>query len=58
MTSIFDQDLPKNAANYTVLTPLTFIERAAQVYPDRPALVHGALRRSWGEVYQDRKSVV
>lgn len=51
MTSIFDQDLPKNAANYTVLTPLTFIERAAQVYPDRPALVHGALRRSWGEVY-------
>ena len=51
MTSIFDQDLPKNAANYTALTPLTFIERAAQVYPDRPALVHGALRRSWGEVY-------
>jgi fatty-acyl-CoA synthase len=52
MTSIFDQDLPKNAANYTALTPLTFIERAAQVYPDRPALVHGTLRRSWGEVYR------
>jgi fatty-acyl-CoA synthase len=51
VTSIFDQDLPKNEANHAALTPLSFIERAAQVYPDRPALVHGALRRSWGEVY-------
>jgi fatty-acyl-CoA synthase len=51
VTSLFDQDLPKNEANHAALTPLTFIERAAQVYPDRPALVHGALRRSWGDVY-------
>jgi fatty-acyl-CoA synthase len=51
VTSPFDQDLPKTDANHAALTPLTFIERAAQVYPDRPALVHGALRRSWSEVY-------
>lgn len=51
MTSIFDQQLPKTGANHAALTPLTFIERAAQVYPDRPALIHGDLRRTWGEVY-------
>lgn len=50
--SAYDQNLPRNEANYAPLTPLTFIERAAGVYPDRPALVHGALRRTWGEVYR------
>lgn len=52
MTSLFDQDLARNEANHAPLTPLSFIERAASVYPDRPALVHGALRRTWGEVYR------
>lgn len=51
MASIFDQDLPRNAANFTPLTPLTFLERAADVYPDRLAIVHGPLRRNWGETY-------
>jgi len=51
MTSLFDQDLARNEANHAPLTPLSFIERAASVYPDRLALVHGALRRTWGEVY-------
>ena len=41
MTSIFDQDLPRNAANFAPLSPLSFIERAAEVYPQRPAVVHG-----------------
>jgi fatty-acyl-CoA synthase len=50
MTSPFD-DLPKNQANYAPLTPLTFIERAAYVYPDRLAVVHGARRWSWKETY-------
>jgi fatty-acyl-CoA synthase len=52
MTSLFDQDLARNEANHAPLTPLSFIERAASVYPDRPALVHGALRRTWVEVYR------
>ena len=56
MTSIFDQHLPRNAANFVPLSPLDFLERAAMVYPDRLALVHGlgaeAIRRTWGQTYQ------
>ncbi|HQT75598.1 MAG TPA: acyl-CoA synthetase [Rhodopila sp.] len=48
--SPFD-DLLKNQANYAPLTPLTFIERAAYVYPDRLAVVHGAQRWTWRETY-------
>ena len=51
MTSIFEQDLNKNKANYTPLSPLTFIERAASVYPQRIALVHGDRRQTWAETY-------
>jgi fatty-acyl-CoA synthase len=51
MASIFDQDLPRNEANFAPLSPLSFIERAADVYPQRLAVVHGDLRRSWSEVY-------
>lgn len=55
MTSIYDQHLPKTAANYAALTPLSFLERAAQVYPHRLAVVHGpadtALRYTWSELY-------
>jgi len=52
MTSIFDRDLPRNEANHAPLSPLSFIERTAEVYPDRLAVVHGELRRNWGEVYE------
>jgi fatty-acyl-CoA synthase len=52
MDSIFDRDLPRNPANFAAMTPLTFLERAAEVYPDRLAVVHGPLRRSWGQVYE------
>jgi fatty-acyl-CoA synthase len=51
MTGIFDQDLPRNPANFAPISPLSFIERAADVYPERLAVVHGDLRRNWGEVY-------
>ena len=51
MTSIFDQDLPRNAANFAPISPLSFIERAAEVYPQRLAIIHGDLRRTWSEVY-------
>jgi fatty-acyl-CoA synthase len=49
--SQYDSDLDKNAANYTQLSPLTFIERAASVYPERIAQIHGTQRYSWGETY-------
>jgi fatty-acyl-CoA synthase len=52
MTSIFEQDLPRNAANHAPLTPVSFLERTAELYPRRLAVVHGDLRRSWGEVYE------
>lgn len=45
MRNIFDQDLPRTEANYAALSPLSFIERAAEVYPQRLAVVHGGLRR-------------
>jgi fatty-acyl-CoA synthase len=51
MTPIFDQDLPRNEANFTPLSPLSFIARAADVYPQRLALIHGDLRLSWSELY-------
>ena len=50
--SQYSVDLEKNAANYTPLSPLTFIERAAAVYPERCALVYNELRRSWRETYR------
>ncbi|MEW6689719.1 MAG: acyl-CoA synthetase [Pseudomonadota bacterium] len=49
--SPYDKDLDKNPANYAPLTPLQFIERAAYVYPQRLAVVHGARRYNWGETY-------
>ena len=47
MTSIYDQDLPRNQANFAPLSPLSFIERTAEVYPDCIAIVHGDLRQTW-----------
>ena len=49
--SIFDHNLEKNAANYAPLTPLSFLERAAYVYPERVSLIHGAERYTWAETY-------
>ena len=49
--AIWSVGLEKNAANYVPLTPLSFLARTAAIYPQRPAIVHGSLRRTWGEVY-------
>ncbi|MEE9196396.1 MAG: acyl-CoA synthetase [Alphaproteobacteria bacterium] len=50
-TSPYEQHLDKTAANFAPLTPLTLIERAAAVYPDYPAVIHGDRRYSWAESY-------
>ncbi|MFL5168410.1 MAG: AMP-binding protein, partial [Microvirga sp.] len=47
----YDRDLDKNPANFQPLTPLTFLERSAAVFPDRTAIIHGSLRRSYREFY-------
>jgi fatty-acyl-CoA synthase len=51
MATIFDQDLPRNEANFAPLSPLSFMERTAEIYPQRLAVVHGDLRRSWSQLY-------
>jgi fatty-acyl-CoA synthase len=43
--------LDKNAANYTPLSPLSFIERTAAVYPQRTSAIHGARRFTWAETH-------
>ena len=50
MTSIFDQHLDKNPANFVALSPVSFVERSAEVYGDLPAVVHGARRYNWREM--------
>ncbi|KAJ9699752.1 hypothetical protein PVL29_005563 [Vitis rotundifolia] len=45
-------DLPKNAANYTALTPLWLLERAAVVHPNRKSVIHGSLQYTWLQTYQ------
>ncbi|MDY7219268.1 acyl-CoA synthetase [Denitrificimonas sp. JX-1] len=49
--SIYEQGLTPNAVNHAALTPLSFIERTAAIYPNYPAVVHGSTRRTWGETY-------
>ena len=44
MTSIYDQGLERNAANYVALSPVSFVERSAEVFGDLPAVIHGARR--------------
>src|SRR5579859_8098844 len=52
MTSgMYDRDLGKNPANYAPLTPLSFLERAAYVYPDRLSVIHGPERYTWKDTY-------
>ncbi len=52
MANIFDQGLERNAANFTPITPLLFLERSAQVYPNRLAIIHGNFRQTWSQTYE------
>ncbi|GGF37971.1 acyl-CoA synthetase [Aliidongia dinghuensis] len=49
VASPYARDLDQNPANFTALTPLGFLERAAAVHPDRLAIVHGVRRQTWRE---------
>ena len=51
MTNPYNTDLDKNPANFQPLTPITFLERAASVFPLHPAIVHGQLRYNYEEFY-------
>ena len=52
MSNPYNTDLDRNPANYQPLTPLTFLERAATVFPDHIAIIHGAIRRNYDEFYR------
>ena len=55
MTSIYDQHLDRNPANFVALSPVSFVERSAEVFGDLPAVVHGARRYTWAQV-RDRSA--
>ena len=50
-TVIFETNLDKNEANYTPLSPLSFIQRSADVFPNKPSVVHGNARYTWAQTY-------
>ncbi|ODV03698.1 MAG: acyl-CoA synthetase [Rubrivivax sp. SCN 70-15] len=49
MMSIYDQGLDRNRANFVALSPVSFVERSAEVFADLPAVVHGARRYAWAQ---------
>jgi len=51
MQNPYNTDLDRNPANYQPLTPLLFLERAASVFPNHTAMVHGTLRRNYADFY-------
>ncbi|HPQ96208.1 MAG: acyl-CoA synthetase [Thiothrix sp.] len=50
--NIYARELDRVPANYEALSPLTFLERAASIHPNKTAVVHGRVRRSWAETYR------
>ena len=52
MTGAYDLHLDKNPANHQPLTPLTYLERAARVFPRHTAIIHGDTRISYAEFWR------
>ncbi len=50
--NIYEMGLDANPANYTPLSPISYLQRAAFVYPDRVAQVHQDTRYTWAETYE------
>ena len=49
-TNVYERHLDKVAANYHVLTPISFLERSASVYPHKTAVIHGERRYTYAEM--------
>ena len=47
--NIYEQHLDKNVANYAALSPVSFVERSAEVFGDLPAVIHGTRRYTWAQ---------
>ncbi|MGV7107828.1 acyl-CoA synthetase [Flavobacterium sp. U410] len=50
--NIYDIGLDKNPANFTQLTPLTFIERSATIFPEKTSIIYGKQKYSWKQTYE------
>ena len=50
--SSFEKNLDKNPANFVPLTPLTFLERAKDIYPNYEALVYEDRKYTWLDIYK------
>ncbi len=50
-SAMYDQDLDKTPANFAALSPISFLVRAARVYPDRVAIIHGDRRITYAEMF-------
>ena len=50
--SLYDKNLNKNDANFVPLTPLSFLERAKDIYPNYEALVYEDKKYTWSEIYK------
>ena len=46
-TPIYEHGLDRNEANHVPLTPLHSLDRCADLFPERIAIVHGAMRQTW-----------
>ena len=55
MSTLYEHDLDRNAANFVALSPVSFVERSAEVFGDLPAVVHGARRYTWAQT-RDRSA--
>ena len=49
MPNIFEQGLDKNPANFTALSPISFVERSAEIFGDLPSVIHGNRRYNWAQ---------
>jgi fatty-acyl-CoA synthase len=54
---MYDTNLDKNDANFTPLSPLSFLIRAAEVYPNRTSIIHGKKQFTWSETYKRSKQL-
>ena len=49
--TIYDENLDKNPANFHPLTPLSFLQRSARVFPNKTAVIHGDMTITYRDLY-------
>ncbi|HRK40297.1 MAG TPA: acyl-CoA synthetase [Burkholderiaceae bacterium] len=47
--SMYDTDLDPTPANFVPLSPVSFVERSAEIFGDLPAVIHGQRRYTWAQ---------